>query len=569
MGMNPTTFEWLDQLMAQNNLPPTSASESSPASSSTQIPATSDPTPDIVSYLFDPITFPPVTNTTLPQAPTNQIPTSGITLSTVPSFSADGFSPVTSKEKGSKPINSLFSQSWIVDTPGALKAQMPMANITLNTKPLKAPAKPTSASMKMLKKKRQPIFVTESPQHAYKKKQARREERERDRQSPASLSEGEDGLFDENDPATDKLTAKERRQVRNKISARNFRVRRKEYISQLEQKVDEQDEEIMALKQDMRRLKQLNEQILTDLASSRLQVQRLEEKQQLQSLTPPSSSLSSSSSTGVSPPPVDFMDSFLDINMFNAPSHSFVAHAVMPDLDLSHVLDDKLQRPLAALDGDLSHHDIMLQYPLLAPALASIVLQHTFTMHYHAYLHNTFPYNADQTHLGKSGFLDILRPEDFVNSVSELLAPRAESGGDGFDDDSALTLASSHTTAVPSAKKTSPGKPYSRQFEKRVLRYHYPYYAFLRLRGFSHEQVMERAVHCSEEHERKKMEKACSVSNFKALQGFMAVASSVFRHPERMPHVAQVIKNTPACQPKSKKSSLLLKFNRPVLMLGQ
>ncbi|KAL0086938.1 basic-leucine zipper transcription factor [Phycomyces blakesleeanus] len=35
-----------------------------------------------------------------------------------------------------------------------------------------------------------------------------------------------------------KLTARERRQLRNKISARNFRVRRKEYLASLEQQID-------------------------------------------------------------------------------------------------------------------------------------------------------------------------------------------------------------------------------------------------------------------------------------------------------------------------------------------
>jgi uncharacterized coiled-coil protein SlyX len=51
------------------------------------------------------------------------------------------------------------------------------------------------------------------------------------------------------DPETYRsLSSKERRQMRNKISARNFRVRRKEYIQQLEQQAAEQQHEMQVLK---------------------------------------------------------------------------------------------------------------------------------------------------------------------------------------------------------------------------------------------------------------------------------------------------------------------------------
>lgn len=65
-----------------------------------------------------------------------------------------------------------------------------------------------------VRKHREPIFVTEVPQNAYKKK----------RTKGLSSSEEDEGLGATNKA---KMTAKERRQLRNKISARNFRVRRK------------------------------------------------------------------------------------------------------------------------------------------------------------------------------------------------------------------------------------------------------------------------------------------------------------------------------------------------------
>lgn len=75
-------------------------------------------------------------------------------------------------------------------------------------------------------KMKESIFVTESPQNSYKKK----------KKASAQLSSGEensddDMLLDEefaSSPSKLKnMSAKERRQLRNKISARNFRVRRK------------------------------------------------------------------------------------------------------------------------------------------------------------------------------------------------------------------------------------------------------------------------------------------------------------------------------------------------------
>lgn len=61
-----------------------------------------------------------------------------------------------------------------------------------------------------------------------------------------------------------KLSSKERRQLRNKVSARAFRSRRKEYITQLESERDNKDEEVTALRQSNRALMEENKR-LSDL----------------------------------------------------------------------------------------------------------------------------------------------------------------------------------------------------------------------------------------------------------------------------------------------------------------
>ncbi|KAG9303203.1 hypothetical protein G9A89_000738 [Geosiphon pyriformis] len=66
-----------------------------------------------------------------------------------------------------------------------------------------------------------------------------------------------------------KLTSKERRQLRNKISARNFRVRRKEYIGNLETTNQEQQEEINLLRQALAHLQEENTKLQEEVKELR------------------------------------------------------------------------------------------------------------------------------------------------------------------------------------------------------------------------------------------------------------------------------------------------------------
>ncbi|KAJ2030485.1 hypothetical protein IWW57_001162 [Coemansia sp. S610] len=72
-------------------------------------------------------------------------------------------------------------------------------------------------------------------------------------QAPEALGMGspESDESDIGDVDLKSLTSKERRQLRNKISARNFRVRRKEYISDLEDKVRMHKEEADGLRSEL------------------------------------------------------------------------------------------------------------------------------------------------------------------------------------------------------------------------------------------------------------------------------------------------------------------------------
>ncbi|KAI8320325.1 hypothetical protein GQ54DRAFT_312747 [Martensiomyces pterosporus] len=71
------------------------------------------------------------------------------------------------------------------------------------------------------------------------------------------------------------LTSKERRQLRNKISARNFRVRRKEYISNLEAEVRMHKEEADSLRKDLTISKKENLQLRDEIQKLRLRLNAL------------------------------------------------------------------------------------------------------------------------------------------------------------------------------------------------------------------------------------------------------------------------------------------------------
>ncbi|KAJ1948950.1 hypothetical protein FBU59_001363 [Linderina macrospora] len=71
------------------------------------------------------------------------------------------------------------------------------------------------------------------------------------------------------------MSSKERRQLRNKISARNFRVRRKEYISNLEAEVRQHREEADGLRKELSTSRAETAQLRDEVAKLRLKLSAL------------------------------------------------------------------------------------------------------------------------------------------------------------------------------------------------------------------------------------------------------------------------------------------------------
>ncbi|KAI8340739.1 hypothetical protein BC941DRAFT_467905 [Chlamydoabsidia padenii] len=418
-------------------------------------------------------------------------------------------------------------------------------------------------------KRHRPIFVTESPQNAYKKKaekatlttgiphtifstNKKKEQQQHDYSPPSTDFGDNEGIDISRLSAKQHMTAKERRQLRNKISARKFRVRRKEYIVELENTLDEQDDKIDSLKQENKRLASKNQLLLDE-------VMRLRIQQQSTTLQPEHTSLPQNRQDAYSPlvSPPNTLNNLLDFGLFDN-KNTYLSYSLMPSPDLSTILGDKLRILPSSLELDNHHQKALTMYPLLAPALASIVLRHTFSLHYAAYLTNAFPYNA--TTRPKNELIDIMRLDDWISAASDtsITSPLVASGGGDDDPDkngSGAPVPSHRVeqqTGFSTSILSSTSNTWTEDFERQVLQQHYPYYALMRLRGLSHNEIIQR---CRANMERRliverqqRMKAAASCSKLQTLRAFTSVASTLVRHPSRSPMVAVVIQNTKACQ---------------------
>ncbi|CAO3628346.1 unnamed protein product [Cunninghamella echinulata] len=475
---------------------------------------------------------------------------------------------------------------------------------------------PSSSSRKMrIKKNREPIFVTESPQNAYKKKSKRSNNNNNgsDYKDSSNSSSSPSSNFDDDEDMDDQdqltsmytkgMTAKERRQIRNKISARNFRVRRKEYINQLENKVDEQEDEIDQLKQENKKLQALNGQLMEEIMQLKLQQQSSNITPLPSELKPPSQNelpeqqamaVTPISSTSSHSPP-NFMDSLLDFNLFNSidfnntntndndtnannnNNTTYLAHALIPSFDLSRVLDDKLSQPPSSIGNQ---HELMNMYPLLAPALASIVIKHTFTLHYVAYLSESFPYNHTPSFSNKNNkeVMDILRPDDWMNAMTLGYRPQvsANAGDEDSDDDE---HSNGVTESIPShmLEHDMATKRLKEKWNKKhgicdperckdVLWTHYPHYVYFRLRGYSHEEIMVKYKECMEkkhlQQQQKRIKNVVSCNKLELMKAFASVATTMVRNPTKLPLITGVLQEAkiiPIHNPIKKPSLFTLK----------
>ncbi|ORY98091.1 hypothetical protein BCR43DRAFT_563406 [Syncephalastrum racemosum] len=362
----------------------------------------------------------------------------------------------------------------------------------------------TNANRKM--RSRQPIFVTENPQ--FKKGRKGRKSQQVPAPSGSSSSSppsnedsaDEDDLIDATSSQLKQMTSKERRQLRNKISARNFRVRRKEYIEQLEGQVQQKDEEIQSLREANKRLTEMNQQLEQELQQWRQRSSPMTAAESNTSHYSPNGLIQDSNmltDSAANVPDIFPLLDMYDYGNFNHDSH--LAHAIMPDWDFFRVLDEKnMDQDSQNKDAVLKPYDFMRNYPLMVPALMSLVVQHTFDLKLQELM-------ADTLTSSSKGLTDLLTPQAWMSLVMDSSDTKTLCGD---DDSEKFKLRGKVVTASGSSDgedgKKEPGSHHrdgrDAQLEedkevKRFLRKHYVKYIACRVMGHSHEEC----INCARE----------------------------------------------------------------------
>ncbi|CAO3677820.1 unnamed protein product [Rhizopus stolonifer] len=362
---------------------------------------------------------------------------------------------------------------------------------------------------------KEPIFMKEMAQPSQKKKKAE------------VSSDSEDDL-----PSAEQLktmTSKERRQFRNRISARNFRVRRKEYIVQLEQRLDEKENTITELKRENEKLRKANKALVDQMISQPPLVPSPPQ------IHPSEEFVSSSSSEGQSSPepfsfPLDNLYSFglfdhpdqptFNPDTFNTDSFNslFLNHAALPDLDFHRVLSEKM-----GAETTEEGQEILANHPLLGAALMSIILRHTMSLEY-----------------------VVSVTKQFTKEKKQEVEDRQEVEENQTDKTKNQKKIETETGRLPVTKD---------EIYEYIFNHCFGWYAFARAKGKSHSAIMAQIQKilgedssCSKHFYKKirpgqEMPEIRERNSCKALTTYCKVAATLLKNPKRMMNISRVLKD--------------------------
>lgn len=328
----------------------------------------------------------------------------------------------------------------------------------------------------------------------------------------------------------------------------------------MEEKVADHENTINDLKKENEKLRQANQDLMKQLL--------------IQPITPPSSSgdeLLSNSSTpsgseghnspDTAPPAYHFqLNDLYDFNLFDQQAQQaqqqtqmnessnlfYLNHATMPDWDMTQVLNDK-SKSISSDDyqRELSR-ELINDYPLLAPALMSIVLRHTLSLEYVTALAKEFSDKVGADLIGT----DHPKTKHTDEDQETIRA---------FDMED--LKASFNTLKIEDEQDSAEKKPELTELEltKIVLTKYYKYYVVYRARGLTHEEIIEKCKPCAlgeiecrplltrlknkiTDQGRKEKSPSSKGNNIQTLQTYCRVAGNLLRHPHRMTRVSDVLR---------------------------
>jgi len=176
-----------------------------------------------------------------------------------------------------------------------------------------------------------------------------------------------------------KLSSKERRQIRNKISARNFRVRRKEYIQNLETTKEQQQEEINILRQALLHLQEENTKLQQEVEELRKQKQQNTKSIVASPPSPPHISSSPATTRPQSHQPSSPTSRYLipNINKDASPSSSSTNQKTWQDsrvrVQTTFIPEFNLDKHLFEEKSTFSYFDFRNNYPYRYPSIINLI----------------------------------------------------------------------------------------------------------------------------------------------------------------------------------------------------
>jgi hypothetical protein len=215
----------------------------------------------------------------------------------------------------------------------------------------------------------------------------------------------------------------------------------------------------------------------------------------------------------------------------------YLNHAVMPDWDIHQVLGEK-GRPVTSEEVQAqASRDLLADYPLLAPALMSIVLRHTLSLEYVTALAKEFSEALGEDLPG----YEVANEEEQDIKVNK----------------KKLSVEANPEQEVEDKKKEDSEKMTDGELSSSLLNNYFTQYVWMRARGFSHEEVLAKFRACMEdensscniknakkEARKKAKEEQCQENKLKmmTLQAYCRVAGSLLKHPQRMTRLSKVLK---------------------------
>lgn len=308
----------------------------------------------------------------------------------------------------------------------------------------------------------------------------------------------------------------------------------------------DQAQTIQKLQQENEELRKSNEELMKHVLFQPITPSSTSNHKPLSTMNPTSSSSGSEGnySPDAPPAPASMFDNLYDFNLFEnlqllqpqqpatfniqAPDLFYLNHATIPDWDISKVLSEKGEIIATEEEQQRISKDLLTNYPLLAPALMSIILRHTLSMEIVASLAKDLKKEIHEN------YEDTLPTEEEMERIKARINRLKIKDSEKEKEEDMDELTMLHN----------------------CLSNHYSHYALHRAIGNSHEEAFRKFKECQiAEREKAKNGDNNKGKSLQNIQLYSRVAGDLLRYPQRMSRMRHVLKSRPEFKSPLRKST--------------